>query len=136
MIEAYHEKHLPSTVFYIELLEALNEKPVLLKHLTPSLISALNWGVKMNLLSEKVRERYVFLAENEEDTFHTLRGLKELYRQEASEEVLYALVSIMVRNNCIGNAYFSWYEKGILKQLGVKGLYEAYLCSAEEKRIL
>lgn len=133
-IEEYNSRHLPGTVFYIELLEALNEQPSLLKELTPSVTGALNWGVRFNLLSQRVKERYIFLAAKEENTSHALKGLKALYSQEPSEEVLYAIVSIMVKNNCIGDAYFPWYKKGVLKQLRVNGLYEAYLCSLREEK--
>ncbi|MFW5651335.1 MAG: DUF5717 family protein [Acetivibrio ethanolgignens] len=131
-IEQYNQKHHPSTLLHIELLEALNEKPALLKQLNSSLISALNWGSRMNLLSPEVKERYVFLAANEENCLHALDGLKELYKQEPSEQVLYAINAVMITNNCLGSRYFPWYEKGILMQLRLQGLYEAYLCSADE----
>lgn len=131
-IEKYNQKHYPSTLLHIELLEAFNEKPALLKGLNSSFISALNWGCRMNFLSPKVKERYVFLAAHEENCLHTLDGLLELYKQENSEEVLYAVDAVMIKNNCLGRRYFPWYEKGILMQLRLRGLYEAYLCSAGE----
>ena len=134
IIEEYNKKQKPSNLLHIELIEALNQQPTILKHLTPSLVRAFNWGIRMNLISAILLERYIFLATHEElRPIHALIGLKSIYHQEEDEEVLQAILAIMVKNNCKGSPYFSWYEKGILKQLRVAGLYEAYLSSAEEQ---
>lgn len=133
MIEEHHKGRRPSTLLYVELLEAMNEQPPLLKHLTPSLVHALNWGIRKKLVSAKVQERFVFLAANEAEGHFGIKGLKALYRQEESDEVLRAILCILVRRKCYGSRYFRWYEKGIQKQLRLKDLYESYLLSAEER---
>ncbi len=133
-IEEHNSKYRPATLLYPELIKTMNERPPLLKHLTPSLVKAVNWGIQMDVVSPQIKERYVFLAANEEEVhLQALKGLKELYRQEGSDEVLQAILRIMVRKNCLGSRYFRWYEKGIRRQLRIKNLYEAYLCSAEER---
>lgn len=129
-IERYHENHQPGAFLQLELLAVLNEQPALLKRLTRSLLCALNRGASMNLLSPEMKERYVFLAANEENGLQALKGLKELYQQEGSDQVLYALNAVMIRGGCLGERYLPWYEKGIQRQLRLPGLYEAYLCSA------
>lgn len=133
-IEEYNRSHRPGALFYIELIEALNEKPALLKHLSKSLIAGINWGIRMNMVSDTVLERYVFLADKEE-TFgkKARKGLKELYRQKPADEVLQAILNIMIQESFFGSQYFPWYEKGILKQLRIRNLYEAYLYSAEDR---
>jgi hypothetical protein len=132
-MEEYNKEYGPSTLFHAEVLEILNREPFLLKELNTSYVSSLNWGIRMNMLSKSLTDRYMLLASSEDVVCkQAIWGLKELYRSERSDEALTAVLSVMVKNHCIGSHYFHWYEKGILKGLKVINLYEAYLSSAED----
>lgn len=126
-----------SPILYYELCSLYNQEPERLTELTKENIAALHWGIKMNYISEKLALQYVQLAAKR-TAFHNIvyRDMELLYAIYETDEILNGICTMLIRCERAGKEYFPWYRSGVKKQMKLTNLYEYYMYSLNEERML
>ncbi len=119
-----------SPLMYYEAMMVLNEQPELLRILNEFEIQILIFGSKEGIVSEKLANQLAdtSLSVKNFDPL-LLRLLTTIYDKTPNRNVLNAIVSLLIKGNKIGNAYFYWYEEAVKNELKLTGLYEYYMYS-------
>lgn len=122
-------------VLYTEAIGLLNENPSLMEKLTEYEITLLNFALKEDALTATLAERVGFLAGRAKDFNDVVyRVLKTSYDKNPSVELLTAIINYIMKGKCLGPEYFKWYEKGVLAEIRITGLYECYMNSLDLKK--
>lgn len=122
-----------SPFLYVECVRILEERPDLLKSISPFMVQVLHFAVKHGILSQA-------LSQAAAKAWNTSRSYKPLYLrlfaaiyQSCPEpELLFAICSMLIKGNLRGEAYFHWYEKAVQSGLNLTRLYEFFLYSLPE----
>lgn len=124
-----------SPILYLEVCNILNEMPGFLKELTPELGEAIHWGCKKNYLEKELALRYVYLAGRQKHySSRTFDDLVLLYLKYPEDEVLTAICKTLMKGQITSATAFSWYAKGIERNLKITDLYEYYMYSLDENQ--
>lgn len=122
-----------SPFLYVECVRILEERPDLLKRISPFMVQVLHFAVKHGMLSRA-------LSQAAAKALNTSRGYKPLYLrlfasiyQSCPEpELLFAICSMLIKGNLRGERYFHWYEKAVQAGVNLTRLYEYFLYSLPE----
>ncbi|MDO4166069.1 MAG: DUF5717 family protein [Eubacteriales bacterium] len=124
-----------SPVMYLEACQILNEAPVHLKELTPQMGEVLHWGCKKQYVNRELALRYVYLAGRlKQYSPRVMQDLILLYEQFSEDEILTEICKMLMLGQRTSAAAFSWYEKGIARNLKITELYEYYMYSLDESQ--
>lgn len=124
-----------SPVIYYEICSLYNKDPSLLHALGDMNIRALNWGIQNAFLTKEVIYQFTYLASKEKQYRPVLfYALRQLYRMDASDDILMALCGLLIRGNKTASRYFYWYQTGVKRQLRLTQLYEYYMYSLDEEQ--
>lgn len=122
-------------VLYTEAIGLLNENPALMEKLTEYEITLLNFALKEDVITATIAERVGFLASRcKEYNEIVYRVLKTAYDKSPSVELLTSIINYIMKGKCSGPEYFRWYEKGVLAEIRITGLYECYMNSLDLKK--
>lgn len=119
-----------SPLMYYEAMTVLNKQPELLRILNEFEIQILIFGSKEGIISTKLADQlaYSVLSVKSFDPL-LFRLLTTIYGNDNNKNVLNAIVSLLIKGNKIGTAYFYWYEEAVKSELKITGLYEYYMYS-------
>ena len=122
-----------SPFFYMEALYLLLQDPYLLTKLGEFELKILNWARKQEAISKELAMQVLHLANNEKKYSHQLfRIIKACYQVADSQEALAVVCAYLLKGQKFTEEYHVWYERGVLCDLRITNLYEAYLLSANE----
>lgn len=126
------ERGCASPAFYIEGLQLLNSNPTILRKLDDFALQVLYYGAKKEVISPELKEQLIYLSGRTKAYSPVLlKTLQKLYEKAADEHVLEEICTLLVRGNCVGKKYFSWYAAGVEAQLRITNLYEYYMMSID-----
>lgn len=130
ILEEQFKQGCKSPVIYIEAWNLLAANPALLMRLDSFEIQVLSYAAKKELLFPGVVDQIVYLAQKQKNYIGRLFYiLKECYKVSPGDEVLQAICTLLIKGNFTDETAFSWYEKGIEKELRITRLYEYYMMS-------
>lgn len=119
-----------SPIMYYEACLILNQQPQLLRVLNHFELKVMTFGIRYGIIQEKLAKQFADVAGNEKvATPECMELLKKIYDLYENDQILTVLVTHMIRNACIGQESFPYYEKGVLRGLRITRLYEYYLAS-------
>lgn len=132
ILEEQFKQGCKSPVLYIEAWNLMAANPTLLMHLEGFELQVLVYAAKKDLLNVGLREQIVYLSGKQRmysDKVYFL--LKKCYEASPDDEVLQAICTLLIKGNLTEKEHFSWYAKGIEKELRITRLYEYYMMSCE-----
>lgn len=131
-LEERYDRGACSPVLYVEALQLLWEQPSLLTKLESYEISLLLFAMKHDALNEEIAERIQFLCGREKEyDFRIYEILKYCYEKCPTREMVQAICVYLMKGNCIGEKYFTWYAKAVELELRLTRLYEYYIMSID-----
>ncbi len=119
-----------SPYLYIEAYQILLQDPFLLVELNDFTLKILNWAAKHGQISVNLTVQFQELLPEEKEyneLVYLLAG--RIYKRYPEKELLFSIISYLLKNNRIGEKYFEWYKKAVEKELKITGLFEAYILS-------
>ncbi len=125
-VQAGHE----SPYLYIEAYRIYQSEPYLLSSLNPFAMHVLIWAARHGQISVNLAEQFQELLPDQkgfEPSVYRLAGY--IYDRYPQKDLLFAIVSYLLKNNCIGEEYLYYYTLAIDKELKLTGLYETYILS-------
>lgn len=121
-----------SPIIYMEALYLLGNNPTLLRRLNRFEMQVLYFGARKQSLTADLVEQFLYLAGKVRDYSDVLvHTMVLLYEKKADVRILQEICRLLIQGNKIGNAYFTWYQKGIEAQLRITNLYEYYMMSLD-----
>ena len=125
------EKGCFSPVLYLEAAMVVLENPALFTIMDVFEIQLLLFMERYNLITEEFADRIYMAAESAKDYYPQLVALLEKYPAKDEEKMVKAMCLQYMRGGCKGKEAAKWFEKGILYDCRITGLYEAYVRSLE-----
>lgn len=121
-----------SPILYIEALHLLNGNPSFLRKLDGHILQIVYYGCRQGVLNPELAEQVLYLAgRSKEYQPVLLKILQRIYKEREDVRFLQEICTMLVRGNCVGPAYFEWYEAGVEAQLRITNLYEYYMMSVD-----
>lgn len=119
-----------SPVLYLEAMNLLNESPSILTRLEDHELSILEYGAKKQMISLNLIDQIVYLSARVRNYDKRLfRILKACYEIKKGDDVLEAIVTLLIKGGETGKFSFEWYQKGVERELRITRLYEYYMMS-------
>ncbi len=130
MLEQQFSYGARSPIIYMEALNLLNETPAMLTKLEEYELYVLLYGAKKKILNLNLIDQLIYLSVRSRNYDKKLFYiLKSCYEVKESDEVLEAIVSLLIKGGRTDRDSFEWYEKGVEKELRITRLYEYYMMS-------
>lgn len=124
-----------SPVMYLEACQVLNESPQYVTKLKPQMEEILHWGCKKQYLTKELALRYVYLAGKRKSySARMLQDLILLYDEFPEDEILTEICKMLMKGQATSQDAFTWYARGIERNLKITELYEYYMYSLDEKQ--
>ena len=122
------QKGCHSPFLYAEGYHLIKEEPFLLHELSKPVFQLLLWVAKKDLLTREIVQRIVELTQGLR-LYHPALNiiLQNGYLYWSNREVLQAICQNLLRGQCYGPEYYKWYQAGVMEDLHITNLYEAYL---------
>ncbi len=119
-----------SPVIYAEAAQLILANPAILMNLGEFEIQVLHYMVKKEVLQADITVQVQYLVQKEKDYRKNLYSLLEAcFKVRPDEEMLLAVCTFLIKGDCRGERYFSWYQKAVEKELRITKLYEYYMMS-------
>ena len=119
-----------SPILYLEGMNLLNESPSMLSKLEGRELCILEYGARKEILSLNLIDQIVYLSARVRNFDKRLfRILKACYKIKGSDDVLEAIVSLLIKGGETSQYAFEWYSKGVERELRITRLYEYYMMS-------
>lgn len=119
-----------SPILYLEAINLLNASPSMLTNLGDFELYSLEYGAKKGILSLGLIDQLVYQAGRiREYSKRLFKILGACYKIKESDDVLEAIVSLLIKGGRTDSASFEWYEKGVTRELRITRLYEYYMMS-------
>lgn len=125
-----------SPILYLEAWRILAREPFLMYRADEFERKVLNWSVKHEVLTRGMAEQVCQIAP-EIPSYHPIwyQILCECYRVFPEKEMLHAICSCCMKWNCYGKSYWRWYHQGVIEELRIAGIYEAWILSAGRQQL-
>lgn len=131
-LEEQFHRGCTSPVIYIEALSLIHANPSLLMKLGEFEKQYLLYGAKKEWLSSEIIGQAVYLIGKTKDFSPLLyRFLTAAYAYQPEDGVLGEICTMLIRGNRTGREYFSWYARGVERNLRITRLYEYYMLSVD-----
>lgn len=117
-----------SPLLYAAAYKIYLEQPQLLQRMDELELQVMMFAARQELLNRDLALRIAELAAAAR-RFHKLycRLLVMLYEKYQEKPFLAAVCGMLIRGDCRGSTYFSWYEKALAEKISLTRLYEYYL---------
>lgn len=134
IIKDHCNKGCTSPMMYFEALNVLNGQPVLLRVLNHFEIQIMTLAVKRKFVQPKLAAQFAALAMKEKRfNKRILRILIQMYEMYQNNQILTAIVSMLIKGKCTDHSYFKWFELAVKNDLKIAKLYEYYIYSIDQK---
>lgn len=119
-----------SRIMYLEAAQVLERSPLLLRQLEAFEIQILHFMCRQDMLNGELVMQLTELAGRAREYREILfQILCECYEKYPSRGLITAICSLLIKGRKTGAAYFPWYEKGVLEDSRLTGLFEYYIAS-------
>ena len=136
-IESWIMNGCSSPYLYIEAYYILLQEPYLLNKLSAFELRVLRWAVRNHAISKEISEQIFSIIEvNRQFNKVIFEILCGAYEVNPKPENVGMICSYLIRGQVYDNKAHEWYEKGIELELRITGLYEAYLLSMDDRKLL
>ena len=126
-----------SPVMYLEAAMLLNYQPTLLMELEEVQIRILRFARRTGMLSAQIVGIVQYLSMKEKEFSKPIyKLLTAIAKEYENPEILQAICSLLIKGNKIGKEYFEWYERAILAEIKITRLYEYYMMSLDQEKII
>ena len=130
MLEEQFNYGCRSPILYLEAMNLLNDSPSILTRLEAFELYTLEYGARKKIISLNLIDQLVYHAGRVRNFDHRLfKILTACYEIKESDEVLEAIVSLLIKGGKTEKFAFEWYEKGVNRELRITRLYEYYMMS-------
>ncbi|MBO6213973.1 MAG: hypothetical protein J6N76_00380, partial [Lachnospiraceae bacterium] len=120
----------PSPLLYIEAYDLYCQDPFLLKRFDDFSMKVLGWVRKHDGMTGNLAIRITHLVEEEKEYKEEVYELAAYtYSRYPDDNLLTAIIRLLLLGSRTGEKYLSWYTAGIEKELKVTGIFEAYILS-------
>lgn len=123
-----------SPLLYSELLSCYEEDDSLIRNLDAVTLATVNYGLKIDKVTEAMAINISFLAERL-PRFQPLifSVLEKLYEKYHLTDTLKSICTLLIRSEIRENRYFPWFKKGVEAHLRLTELYEYYMYTLDSK---
>ncbi len=119
-----------SPILYLEAMNLLNDSPSILTRLDEYELYVLEYGAKRKIISLNLIDQAVYLSLRVRNFDKRLfKILKACYEIKSNDDVLEAIVSLLIKGGITAPFAFEWYSKGVERELRITRLYEYYMMS-------
>ncbi len=119
-----------SPIIYIEALIMLSQSPTLLSKMGKFELFILEYGANKGILSVNLIDQIIYIGAREKQYSQRLYDiLKKCFRAKQTDEALEAICSLLIKGNVVTPEAFSWYARGVERELRITRLYEYYMMS-------
>lgn len=137
MLEQEYRFGVRSPLLYLEGWQLISQNPAILLELTPYVLQTLLYASRKKIMTTPVMTQIVTLAKREKrfsaKLFEVLRDGYDMEEDgPVRDETLEAICLLLIRGNMTDSGYFTWYQKGVDRQLQVTRLFEYYMLSLPE----
>lgn len=130
MLEGQYAAQCRSPILYLDALHMLAQNVTLLTHLGEFELAVLEFSARRKLLTAPMMEQIVYLSAREKRyNRHLYHILVSCYAIRAQDDTLEAICSQLIKNEQTDAEAFTWYAKGVDRQLRITRLYEYYMMS-------
>jgi hypothetical protein len=130
MLEQQFNYGCRSPIIYLEAMNLLNEEPSMLTKLSEFELYVLMYGARRQIISLNLIDQVVHLGSRfrsfDKRLFTILKGC---YEVKENDEVLEAIVALLIKGERTKPEDFEWYRKGVERELRITKLYEYYMMS-------
>lgn len=117
-----------SPFLYVEAYKVFNRLPDMLRSIDGFELQVLYFCTRKDMIEESLALRVAKLAANVKRYNRLIyRLLVRLYEKYPCNALLEAVCGMLIRGDCRGTEYFSWYQKALDGGLNLTRLYEYYL---------
>lgn len=121
-----------SPFIYVEGYQALVNNPTIMTTLSEFEIQVLRFMARMEVLTADVIDQFIYLLSQNKNCNGRLIGLLEAsYKVSPTDEVLKALVALLINTGHKTRSAFKWYALAVDKNIRVTRLYEYYMMSID-----
>ncbi len=136
-IEYWVLKGCSSPYFYLEAYYLIWQDPYLLNKLDKFQIRILRWAIKQHALTKEIASQIFEIVEVSRSFDKTIfRIMCAAYETNPKPEYIGLMCSYLIKGQQYQSEYHEWYEKGIELELRITGLYEAFLLSMDERKVI
>lgn len=126
-----------SPYLYLEAYYLIWQDPYLLTKLEDFEIRVLRWAVRHRAITKDIAIQIFQIVESEKTFSPVIYDLLcAAYEANPKPEYVGAICSYLIKGQQFDNKYHRWYEMGIEMELRITNLYEAYLLSMDERKIV
>ena len=136
-IEYWVMKGCSSPYLYLEAYYLIWQDPYLLTKLEGFEIRVLRWAVRHRAITKDIAIQIFQIMETEKKFKPVLYDLLCVaYEANPKPEYVGVICSYLIKGQQYDNKYHHWFETGIELELRITSLYEAYLLSMDERKIV
>lgn len=122
-----------SPFLYAQTCRLFEQEPELLRVIDGFELQSLYFGARKGMIGERLAASIARMAAYEKGLRRVYYYLLELlYEKYKTDDLLGAICAVLIKGNCRGPRYFTWYDKGVQKNLKLTRLFEYYLYSSPE----
>lgn len=136
-IEYWVMKGCSSPYLYLEAYYLIWQDPYLLTKLDAFEIRVLRWAVRQKAITKDIAIQIFQIMESAKEFNPVLYDLMcAAYEANPKPEYVAVICGYLIKGQRYDNEYHHWYEMGIELELRITNLYEAYLMSMDERKIV
>ena len=125
-----------SPFLYLEAYYLLWQDPYLLRRMGSFEIGVLDWARKQDAITRDLALQVMHIVQEQKDFDRLIyRILEACFKVEQGDEMLSVICGYLIKGQCYGTGYHHWFEQGIVRELRLTGLYEAYLMSMDAREV-
>ena len=126
-----------SPYLYLEAYYLIWQDPYLLAKLDDFEVRVLRWAVRHRAITKDIAVQIFQIMETEKEFKPVLYDLLcAAYEVNPKPEYVGIICSYLIKGQQYDNKYHHWFETGIELELRITSLYEAYLLSMDERKIV
>lgn len=126
-----------SPYLYLEAYYLIWQEPYLLAKLDDFEVRVLRWAVRHRAITKDIAIQIFRIMETEKEFKPVLYDLLcAAYEVNPKPEYVGVICSYLIKGQQYDNKYHHWFETGIELELRITSLYEAYLMSMDERKIV
>lgn len=135
-IARYVRRGNESVLLYLEAWRVLEKEPYLLGRISGFEKKLLNFTVKHGAMTKQIAQRVIKLFP-EIPVYDPVwyKILAACYEAFPDREVLQAICSYCIKGQRYGKEYWKWYHMGVIEELRITGLHEAWVRSADREQM-
>lgn len=129
-MRAMYQRGCHSPYLYAQAFKLYERNPLLLKKMGDYEVQVMMFAAKRDMVEKELALQLARLAgavKHYRSLYYRL--LANLYEKYPEKELLEAVCCILIKGDCRGTEYFSWYQKGLESGVSLTRLYEYFLYS-------